>query len=297
MELVVAGHLSRDLVITPESTRETIGGGTAYAMIAMALEAFGAGIVTCVGSDFEEEYMQVLRDSGLDLDGLVERGSKSTRFINEYDESGTRTQKVEAIAPPLQLDDLRPKHLGASIYHFCPLTSDEIPVSMIEAARSSGGLISLDAQGYLRAAKGKKVVQKEWDGRDDIVRLVDVVKLDESELATAVDAKSELSAATELLSLGPRMILVTRQQKGSTIYTRNIQVDIPLVLANAQVDSTGCGDTYAIGFLLEYMRTGDVKRAGLFGATCSSFNVETAGPYDMPTREQVERRMKPYAQA
>ncbi|MFQ5831086.1 MAG: carbohydrate kinase family protein [Candidatus Thorarchaeota archaeon] len=297
MELVVVGHLSRDLVITPESTRETIGGGTAYAMLAMALEAFGAGIVSCVGADFEEEYTQVLRDSGLDLDGLVERGSKSTRFINEYDESGVRTQRVEAIAPPLQLDDMRPKHLGASIYHFCPLTSDEIPASMIEAARSSGGLISLDAQGYLRATKGKMIVQKEWEGRDDVVRLVDVVKLNESELATAVDAKSELSAATELLSLGPRMILVTRHQKGSTIYTRNIQVDIPLVLANAQVDSTGCGDTYAIGFLLEYMRTGDVKRAGLFGATCSSFNVETAGPYEMPTREQIERRMKPYAQA
>ncbi|MHA2378671.1 MAG: carbohydrate kinase family protein [Candidatus Thorarchaeota archaeon] len=297
MEIVVVGHLSRDLIITPEMTREALGGGTAYAMLAMNLEAFGAGIISCVGTDFEEEYVQTLRDSGLDIDGLKYRGRKSTRFVNEYDENGVRTQRLKARAPPLKLDDMQSKHLGASIYHFSPLTADEIPISLIETARSSGGLVSLDAQGYLRACEGEEIVQREWPDCDQVISLVDVVKLDDSELEVAVEAKSELSAVTELLGLGPRMVIVTRDRRGSTIYTRNIQVDIPLVLADAQVDSTGCGDSYAIGFLLEYVRTGDVRRAGLFGATCSSFNVETLGPYNLPNKEQVLRRMKPYSQA
>ncbi|MHA2432635.1 MAG: carbohydrate kinase family protein [Candidatus Thorarchaeota archaeon] len=297
MEIVVVGHLSRDLIITPEMTREALGGGTAYAMLAMNLEAFGAGIISCVGTDFEEEYVQTLRDSGLDIDGLKYRGRKSTRFVNEYNENGVRTQRLKARAPPLKLDDMQSKHLGASIYHFSPLTADEIPISLIETARSSGGLVSLDAQGYLRACEGEEIVQREWPDCDQVISLVDVVKLDDSELEVAVEAKSELSAVTELLGLGPRMVIVTRDRRGSTIYTRNIQVDIPLVLADAQVDSTGCGDSYAIGFLLEYVRTGDVRRAGLFGATCSSFNVETLGPYNLPNKEQVLRRMKPYSQA
>lgn len=297
MEIVVVGHLSRDLIITPETTREVLGGGTAYAMLAMNLEAFGAGIISCVGTDFEEDYVQTLQESGLGIDGLHYRGRKSTRFVNEYDEKGVRTQRLEARAPPLKPDDMQSKYLGASIYHFCPLTAEEIPISMIETARSSGGLVSLDAQGYLRAVEGEEVVEREWPDRDQVIGLTDVVKLDDSELELAVDAKSELSAATELLTLGPRMVVVTRDKRGSTIYTRNIQVDVPLVLANAQVDSTGCGDSYTIGFLLEYMRTGDVSRAGLFGATCSSFNVETIGPYNLPSKEQVLRRMKPYSQA
>jgi len=136
MEIVVVGHLSRDLIITPETTREALGGGTAYAMLAMSLEAFGAGIISCVGTDFEEEYVQTLQESGLDIEGLHYRGRKSTRFINEYDEKGVRTQRLEARAPPLKIDDIESKYLGASIYHFCPLTADEIPVSMIEAART-----------------------------------------------------------------------------------------------------------------------------------------------------------------
>jgi sugar/nucleoside kinase (ribokinase family) len=73
-------------------------------------------------------------------------------------------------------------------------------------------------------------------------------------------------------------------------------VDIPLVLADAQVDSTGCGDTYAIGFLIEYMRSANLAQAGLFAATCSSFNVETVGPHSMPDRVMVEARMRPYLQ-
>ena len=92
-------------------------------------------------------------------------------------------------------------------------------------------------------------------------------------------------------------MIITRDRRGSTIYTRNTQVDIPLVLSNAQVDSTGSGDTYVIGFLLEYFRSANVTRAGLFAATCSSFNVETMGPYDMPDRVMIETRMRPYLQA
>ncbi len=296
MEIVVIGHLSRDLIITPESRTEAIGGGPAYAMIAPKLGALGAGIISCVGADFEDEYIDTLRTAGLIVSGIQKRGKKSTRFINEYDVEGNRTQRVESVGSPISPSDILPLYMGASIYHFSPLTANEITYSTIESVRVGSPLISIDSQGFLRGIENELIVEREWSERDDILALADVVKFDEAELKLAYDAQSELSAVTELLNIGPRMVLVTRDRRGSTVYTRNTQKDIPLVLANSQTDPTGCGDVYVISFLLEYMRTGDVKRAGLFGATCSSFNVETTGPYDLPTREQVERRMKPYSQ-
>ncbi len=297
MEIVVIGHLSRDLVITPESRTETIGGGPAYAMIAPKIGALGAGIVSCVGEDFEDDYLNTLGNAGLNVSGVQKRGEKSTRFINEYDEEGHRKQSVESVGSPLSPSDILPQHMGASIYHFSPLTANEIPYSVIESVRVGGPLLSIDGQGFLRGIEDGQIIEREWSDRDEILALADVVKFDEAELQLAYDSQSELSAVTELLNIGPRMVLVTRDRRGSTVYTRNTQKDIPLVLANAQTDPTGCGDVYTVSFLLEYMRTGDVKRAGLFAATCSSFNVETIGPYDLPTREQVERRMKPYSQS
>ncbi|MFW9958461.1 MAG: carbohydrate kinase family protein [Candidatus Odinarchaeota archaeon] len=298
MEIVVVGHLSRDLIIMPDTAKEALGGSTAYAMLAPAIAAFGAGIVTKVGADFEKSYHGILKSSGLDLSGLIVEGPKSTRFVNKYDASGARVQYVESVAPSIRPEDFTEDHLDANIIHFSPLTCNEIDIECIREARSSKALTSLDVQGYIRSiGKDGIVAPKEWTTRDEVLELVDVVKFHEHELFTTIPSESELSAASQVLNLGPRIVLVTHGQRGSVIYTRNSKVRIPLVLARAQVDTTGCGDTYSIGFLLEYMRTGDVRRAGLFAATCSSFNVESIGPYDMPTRLMVEARMRAYIQA
>ena len=298
MEIVVVGHLSRDLIITPETRREAIGGGSAYAMLAPKIGAFGAGIVSKAGLDFEETYKVSLISSGLNLSGLHYEGAKTTRFVNEYDAAGNRTQRVEALAPQIKPSDFSDAHSKVSVVHFSPLSSDEIDSTCYHRAREEGALVSLDVQGYLRSISDTGLVSpSKWPESDRVLGLVDIVKLHDSELRTINTDESELSAVSHILNLGPRIVIITRDYRGSTIYTRNTQVDIPLVLANAQVDPTGCGDTYAIGFLLEYIRSANVARAGLFAATCSSFNVETVGPYDMPDRIMVESRMRPYLQA
>ncbi|MHA1637794.1 MAG: carbohydrate kinase family protein [Candidatus Thorarchaeota archaeon] len=293
MEIVVVGHLSRDLIITPDMKKESLGGGTAYAMLAPSIGALGAGIVTRVGSDFEQEYIDSMKNAELDLTGFRTADKLTTRFINEYDKQGNRVQRVEAVATEIRAPDLQPPHLKANIIHFCPLLQ-EVHISCIESARSYGALISLDVQGFTRDLVGDKVQSKEWTESDSVLRHIDVVKCDEKELERVTGMKSEVSAVTHILSLGPRIVLVTKDRKGSTIHTRNIHVDIPMVLASQFVDTTGCGDTYAIGFLLEYMRTGDVKMAGLFAATCASFNAEQVGPYNFPSHDDVEQRMKQY---
>ncbi len=293
MEIVVVGHLSRDLIITPDMKKESLGGGAAYAMLAPSIGALGAGIVTRVGSDFEQEYIDSLKNAELDLTGFRTANKHTTRFINEYDKQGNRMQRVEAVATEIRAPDLQSQHLHANIIHFCPLLN-EVHISCVESARSYGSLISLDVQGFTRDLVGDEVQSKEWAESDDVLRHIDVVKCDEKELELVTGMKSEVSAVTHILSLGPRIVLVTKDRTGSTIHTRNIHVDIPMVLANQFVNTTGCGDTYAIGFLLEYMRTGDVKMAGLFAATCASFNVEQVGPYNFPSRDDVEQRMKQY---
>ena len=298
MEIVVVGHLSRDLIVTPEVRTEMLGGGTAYAMLAPAIGAFGASIVSKVGFDFDEKYKIDLISSGLNLEGLHYEGPKTTRFINEYDENGRRTQRVEAIAPPIEPVDFKNEHFEASIVHFSPLSRHEINKKCYDLAHKGGALVSLDVQGYLRTIADDGLVSiQSWSESDDVLGLVDVVKLHDSELRAFNTDESELSIVSHILDIGPRIVIVTRDYRGSTIYTRNAKVDLPLVLADAQVDSTGCGDTYAIGFLIEYMRSANVTRAGLFAATCSSFNVETLGPYGMPNRVQIETRMHAYLQA
>ncbi len=296
MEIIVVGHLSRDLIITPDYEREALGGAAAYAMIAPHLGALGAGIVSRVGEDFEQTYVDDLREANLDLSGLRVAGEKTTRFVNKYDKDGNRTQYVEAVAPQIYPADFSPEHLEANIFHFSPIIGEVHP-NCIETTRTYGVLISLDVQGYVRENDEGKVIPKEWTDAEQIIRHVDIVKCDKEEMQLFADDYSEKDSAEKILRWGPHAVIVTKSQEGSSIYTRNAQADIPSVGPEDYVDSTGCGDTYAIAFLLEYMRTGDVKRAGLFGASASSFNLEHVGPYSMSSRSEIEDRMKTYMEA
>ena len=202
---------------------------------------------------------------------------------------------VEAIAESIVPQDIPEEYLDADVYHFSPLTANEVDIECIKIARSTSKITSLDIQGYIRSVDSSgMVIPREWKERDAILSLVDVVKFHETELKTTVEAESELAAATQILNLGPRIVLVTHDRRGSMIYTRNEQIRIPAVKSKTHVDSTGCGDMYTIGFLLEYIRSSNLERAGLFAATCSSFNVETPGPYIMPSRLDVERRLQQY---
>ena len=293
MDIVVVGHLSRDLIITPDTKREALGGGTAYAMLAPALDTFAAGIVSRVGDDFEQEYLNTLKSSGLELTGLQKEGRRTTRFVNKYDSEGNRVQMVEALAGQITPQDIPHDYLDSKIIHFSPLTANELDIECIKLARSNAEITSIDIQGYVRFIDSSgMVIPRDWVERDEILSLVDVVKFHEMELNQIIKGESELSIVTEILNLGPRIVLVTRDRRGSTIYTRNDQITIPRVNAETPIDSTGCGDVYSIGFLLEYMRSSNLKKSGLFAATCSSFNLETTGPYNFPSRLDVERRMR-----
>ncbi|MCK4483618.1 MAG: carbohydrate kinase family protein [Candidatus Thorarchaeota archaeon] len=293
MDIVVVGHLSRDLLVTSETAREALGGGTAYAMLAPSLGISKCGIVSCVGGDFDEEYMRALVKSGLDMTGVSRDGQHTTRFVNQYDSNGVRTQRVEAIAAPIRKNALLECHLQSRVIHFCPLIG-EIDISCIKAAKEAGALVSLDPQGFLRAVQGDRVVPQKWADRAAVLEHVDVLKLDEDELQSAVGIDTEIDAVGKILNEGPEIVIVTRARRGSTIHTQDSRIDIPLVLADQLVDATGSGDTYVIGFLVEYIKNENLRRAGVFGASCASFNLETMGPYDMPTRKQVESRMKSY---
>lgn len=59
------------------------------------------------------------------------------------------------------------------------------------------------------------------------------------------------------------------------------------------VDTTAAGDAFTAAFTLEYLRSGDVERAGKFGNIAGSITVSRAGAYtSLPTASEVEDFMR-----
>lgn len=71
-----------------------------------------------------------------------------------------------------------------------------------------------------------------------------------------------------------RLVLFTKGENGSVIYdaTDGSFVDIPAVEAEV-VSTVGAGDSYSAAFLCEYLKNGNVAKAGEVGAKLSAFVV------------------------
>jgi sugar/nucleoside kinase (ribokinase family) len=62
----------------------------------------------------------------------------------------------------------------------------------------------------------------------------------------------------------------------------------------AVVDPTGAGDVFASAFLIRLSEGDDVWAAARFASCAASFVVEAEGVTGVPTRRQVEERLKQY---
>lgn len=75
-----------------------------------------------------------------------------------------------------------------------------------------------------------------------------------------------------------RAVIITRGGKGSLIYTRDKQYEIPAVPVSGIVDPTGCGDAYRAGLLYGLMNDLDWQTTGRVASLMGGIKIEEAGP-------------------
>jgi adenosine kinase len=73
-------------------------------------------------------------------------------------------------------------------------------------------------------------------------------------------------------------IVVTRGEKGTTIYARENEYSIPIVPPEQILDPTGVGDAFRGGFLTGYARGMDFQTCGQMGSLAATYCLEQRGP-------------------
>ncbi|MEO7558051.1 MAG: PfkB family carbohydrate kinase, partial [Gammaproteobacteria bacterium] len=72
-------------------------------------------------------------------------------------------------------------------------------------------------------------------------------------------------------------LIVTKGGKGSSIYTANGQIDIPIAKPAVVKDPTGCGDAYRAGLLYGLMSGLDWETTGRVAALLGALKIEQHG--------------------
>jgi sugar/nucleoside kinase (ribokinase family) len=269
--LLALGHVSRDR----RPGGDVLGGSVTYGTLAARKLGWEAAILTSAGPDFEPDRELA------DIPVFLRRCSATTRFVNEYDEDGTRHQSVTARADDVGLDPLPDAWRDPDALLLGPLVGE---LAGVGATALAAGCVGAIAQGYVRAVDASgRVSAREWARPERDLLGVHVLFLSEHDLPDA-DAH-----AHQLLAHVP-MIALTRGWRGLTLVTRQGVHEVPS-LPRPEVDPTGAGDVFAAAFLVRYHETGDPLEAAAFGACAASCAVEGVGTTTLGDREEILRRM------
>jgi sugar/nucleoside kinase (ribokinase family) len=131
----------------------------------------------------------------------------------------------------------------------------------------------------LRKVQNQDVYPVDWKDKMEGLPYVDILKANETEMEMLVGVKDVRKGAKMLSDWGVKEVVITSGSKGSLIYADSIFYDIPVYKPTAEIDTTGCGDTYMAGYLYKRIRNASIQEAGEFGAAMASLKIESPGPF------------------
>ena len=287
-DICCIGHITRDKIITPESTVYMAGGTSFYMSYGMSRlpKTVSYKLVTKVGKGQLPE-VEKLRQAGIDVRCYDSR--HTVYFENKYGaNSDNRTQRVLAKADPFTLEEMKP--LEAKVFHLGSLLADDFSPEVVEYL-STKGQVSIDVQGYLREVSGEQVRAVDWKDKERILACTDILKLNEHEMEVITHSKNPRTVALQLADMGVKEVIITLGSYGSLIYCEGRFYEVPAYKPQVLVDATGCGDTYSTGYLWMRLQGASCEEAGRFAAAMCTLKLEHSGPFDK-TLADIHRVMR-----
>lgn len=277
MSITVVGSIAFDAVKTPTGERERMLGGAAT-HFALAASFFDTvHIVGPVGDDFGEEHMDVLRTRGSDVDD-VERveGGRTFFWKGEY---GWDLNTRETIDTQLNVfEHFAPKLSSAS------KACDVLFLANIQPQLQLQVLDQCERPEFVALDSMNLWIEIARDALVEVIGRVDCVALNDAELRQLTEKPNLISAAREVLSWGPSVVVAKQGEYGAALITADSFFALPAYPLLTVVDPTGAGDTFAGGFLGYVARHLDraqdeqvLRNAMAYGSALGSFNVEEFG--------------------
>lgn len=277
-DILCIGHITKDCIITPQ-IKTYQSGGTAWYV--------SKGLAAC-NKNHEVSYALITAMSDADrapIDELTAEGicvkcmpSAHTLFFeNRYEANfNHRTQRVLSVADPFTLEQIR--QVEARFTILGSLLAHDFPIEAFAYLHDHSCLV-VDVQGYLREVRGEEVHAVDWPEKLEVLRYVDILKVNEYEMEVLTGETDARKAALKLAEWGVREVLLTFGSYGSLIYDAASRqfYDIPAIEPRQLVDATGCGDTYVMGYVFKRAQGASIAEAGLYAAQVSSKKLEAAG--------------------
>ena len=298
MKLITVGTVAFDSIATPFEAREkVIGGAATYISMAAAYLNGECGVVSVVGDDFPESFMNELKSRGVDLAGLqIKEGEKSFHWSGKYhldmnsrDTLATDLNVLATFEPNL------PENYRDAEYVMLGNLVPAVQIAVLNQMNKRPKLVVLDTMNFWMDVAREDL--------DKVFAMVDVVTINDEEARQYTGERSLKKAAAKILTLGPKALIIKKGEHGALLFSQDEVFFAPAMLLDDVVDPTGAGDSFAGGFIGYLAKMNDtsytaMKKAIVIGSAMASFTCEDFGPDALlkVTEEQLNARVNVFGE-
>ena len=291
MPVLIVGSIAIDSVKTQlEEHREILGGAASYASIAASFFS-PVNLVGIVGTDFPQEYIELFKSRGINLDGLEVAEGRTFRWSGEYewDLNQRKTLGLELNV----FETFRPKLPEA--YKRTPI----ILLGNISPVLQNHVLDQVENPRFVVADTMDLWIDMTRSPLLDLLKRVDLLVLNDGEARQLTSETSLIKAGRILIELGPKFVAIKKGEHGCLLLSRDHFFSCGAFPLEDIHDPTGAGDTFAGGFTgylagleKETFEFADLKRAVVYGSLLASFCVESFSLDRLRTlsKEDIEER-------
>ncbi len=295
-KLLAVGTVAFDAIETPFGKTDKILGGSGT-FVGLAASQFGVetGVVSVVGGDFSQDYLEMMQSKGIDTTGIEVVPDGKTFFwsgkyhndMNSRDTLVTELNVLEHFTPvvPTAFKTAEIVMLG----NLHPLTQASVLDQMTNAPK----LVVLDTMNFW--------MDIALDDLHAVLKRVDVITINDEEARQLSGEYSLVNAAKKIHEMGPKYVVIKKGEHGALLFNEGKMFYAPALPLADVFDPTGAGDTFAGGFCGYLTKTGDIsfenmKNAIIYGSNLASFCVEKFGTQRMEelTSEEVKTRLQAF---
>lgn len=277
MSLIIVGTVAFDKITTPFGSSEKIVGGAAtYIGLAASYFTKDIKLVSVVGDDFPNEFLQEMKSRNINLDGLqIKPGEKSFFWEGKYhydmNSRDTLDTQLNVLA---DFDPILPDSYKNCDFLMLGNLSPATQMSVINQLPHRPKLVALDTMNFW--------MDSSMDELKEVLKKVDLLAINDEEARQLSGEYSLVRGARKILKMGPKYLLIKKGENGALLIDENHMFFAPAMPLEEVMDPTGAGDTFAGGFMGYLARTKDLsfdnlKRAVIIASAMASFTVEKFG--------------------
>lgn len=296
MKLLAVGTVAFDAIETPfGKTDKILGGAATYIGLAASVMKTDVGLVSVIGGDFPQEYLDMMTAKGINIDGveMIKEGKTffwSGKYHNDLNSRDTLVTELNVLE---NFDPKIPASVADAEVLLLGNLHPAVQLAVLERMNSRPKLVILDTMNFW--------MNLTWDLLMEVIAKTDVITINDEEARQLSGEYSLVKAAQKIHTMGPEYVIIKKGEHGALLFNDGKIFAIPALPLEEVFDPTGAGDTFAGGFASHIAKSENIsfesmKAAIIVGSAMASFTVEEFGTQRLEkvTQDELKDRINQF---